>query len=96
MVQRPRNHFLARTRFPHDYYGRIRGGDLLDSVEYIFHRFALTDDIFKVVFQLDFVLKVGAFSFQPVFQLLDLRISAAEHYFGLFSGGDVSIAGPDA
>ena len=84
---------FARPCFPHDEHRRIRGGDLFDSVQHIFQRFALTDDIFKVVFQFDFILQVGAFSFQLVFQLADLCISTAELDFSHFAHTNVAVAG---
>jgi hypothetical protein len=84
---------FAHPGFPHDQHRRIRGGDLLNSVQHIFNRFAPADDIFKVVLQFDFILQVVAFGFQLVFQLLDLHISGVEFDFSLLSIGDVAITG---
>jgi hypothetical protein len=95
-VQGSRYKLFACSGFPQNKHRRIGGGNLLDSVQHIFQRFALTDDIFKVVFQFDFFLQVSAFGFQLVFQLLDLRISGAEFDFGLLYSGDVSACPPNS
>jgi hypothetical protein len=88
-VKGARHKLFTRAGLPHNEHGRIRGSNLLDSVQHISQRFALTDYIFKVVFQFDFILQVGAFGFQLIFQLFDLRVALPQTFFRMLSGSDV-------
>ena len=54
---------FAGPTFAHNKHDGILGRNLFDPVQHIFQRFAMADDIFKVMFQLDFFLQVGAFFF---------------------------------
>ena len=63
-MNRPRNELFARPGFPKKNHRGILGGNHFNPVQHILQRLTLADDIFKVMFQFDLFLQVGAFSLQ--------------------------------
>jgi hypothetical protein len=56
----------------------------------------VADDRLKIVLQLDFLLQVGCFSLQLVFQLFDFCVGFLQVDCSQFTFGDVTVADPKA
>jgi len=58
---------LARSGFSENQDVCVGVRDLFNLVEHIIDCIAFADDVFMIVYQFDFFLEIGPFSFEPVF-----------------------------
>ena len=58
---------LAGSGLTKNEYGRVCRCNLLNLIEYVIQIVALADNVFKIVFQFDFFLKISPFSFKIFF-----------------------------
>ena len=74
------NQFFAGPCFAENQSGGIGISDLLYFKKSVLNDGAVADDRLKIVLQFDFLLQVGGFGFQFVFQLFDLCIRIVQYW----------------